>query len=386
MNSIPLGDLPLETFLSQYWQKKPLLIRNALPNFESPVSAEILAGLACEDGVESRLIIKNNESWQLQHGPFTDEIFSTLPESGWTLLVQAVDHYIPQAAELLEKFNFIPRWRIDDLMMSYASNGGGVGAHYDNYDVFLIQTGGQRQWQIGGIYNESSATNNELPVKILTDFQPTVSWTLNPGDILYLPPGIGHNGIALGDGCITCSVGFRAPSHSEILREYTDYIGDQLTESSRYQDPDLASQSNSGEISDQTLEKIEQILSQYLQNPEMISDWFGRYITTPKYQQLNDLEIHQSEHSYSQADLKNYFASNHYLVRNESSRFAFNLKEKHNHLYVDGVHIVTHANSNQLVELLCSNMKIYAEDFIHTHDNLSLLLNLLKRNSLYLME
>ena len=386
MNPIPLGDMPLEAFLSQYWQKKPLLIQNALPGIKSPVSADVLAGLACEEGVESRLIIKDNESWQLQHGPFNDEIFSTLPESDWTLLVQAVDHYIPQAAELLEKFNFIPRWRIDDLMMSYANNGGGVGAHYDNYDVFLVQTSGQRQWQVGGNYNDRSAINEELPVKILNDFQPTDTWILNPGDILYLPPGIGHNGTALGDGCITCSVGFRAPSHNEILREYTDYIGHQLSESFRYQDSDLASQSNSGEISAQTLEKIEQILSQYLQDPEKISDWFGRYITTPKYQQLNDLEIYQSEHSYSHAELIKHFSSSYCLARNESSRFAFKVKAQQNLLYVDGTHVETHTDSNQLVELLCCNIKIQAEDFAQTQVNLNLLLTLLNRNSLYFME
>ncbi len=386
MNAIPLGDMPLETFLSEYWQKKPLLIRGALPQIKSPVDADVLAGLACKDAVESRLIIKDGDSWELRHGPFSDEVFSTLPESDWTLLVQAVDHCIPKAAELLELFNFIPRWRIDDLMMSYASNGGGVGPHFDNYDVFLVQASGQRKWEVGDVYDDSSSIRKNLPVKILADFQVTQSWALNPGDILYVPPGVGHNGIAQGDGCITCSVGFRAPSHNEILREYTDYLGEQLTESLRYQDPDLISQNNTGEISCHTLEKVQQIISTYAQDSFVIRDWFGRYITTPKYQQVNDLEFPQSEHEYLMTELKTHLASNYCLIRNEGSRYAFTAEDKNYTLYVDGHHIQTQPDSNALIELLCRDIKTYPRDFTQNEDNLNLLLTLLNHSLLYLTE
>ena len=386
MNPTPLGGMSLDTFLSEYWQKKPLLIRSALPQIESPVDADVLAGLACEESVESRLIIKHGESWELKHGPFSDEIFSTLPEADWTLLVQAVDHYVPKAAELLEIFNFIPRWRIDDLMMSYANNGGGVGPHFDNYDVFLVQTSGQRKWEVGGIYDESSSTRENLPVKILDNFQATDCWVLEPGDILYVPPGFGHNGIAQGDGCITCSIGFRAPSHSEILREYTDYLGDRLAESLRYQDDDLTAQRNTGEISVRTLEKIQQILCDYAQDSNAISDWFGRYITTPKYQQVNDLEFNQSEHSYSLAELKNHLASDNCLIRNEGSRFAFKSEAKQTTLFVDGQAIETRPSSNKLIELLCSHISIHSEDFTQSEENLNLLLTLLNHSSLYLSQ
>ena len=382
----PLGNMSVDTFLSEYWQKKPLLIRNALAQVKSPVDADILAGLACEDSVESRLIIKEGESWQLQHGPFNDEIFSTLPKSNWTLLVQAVDLCIPEAAGLLELFNFIPRWRIDDLMMSYASNGGGVGPHFDNYDVFLIQSCGQRQWEVGGLYDETSSLCENLPVKILEEFQPTESWLLNPGDILYVPPGVGHNGTAQGDGCITCSVGFRAPSHNEILREYTDYLGDQLTESLRYQDANLITQKNSGEITSHTIKKIQQILSDYAQDTDAISGWFGRYITTPKYQQVNELEFNPSEHVYSAVALKEQLASNHCLIRNESSRFAFKENAKHNTLFVDGQLIDTQPSTNELIELLCKKIKIHPDEFAQSDDNLNLLLTLLNHSSLYLTE
>ncbi len=158
MNLMPLGEIPCEQFLAEYWQKKPLLIRNALPNVSSPVSAEILAGLACEDEIESRIVIQHQseKGWELKHGPFKESDFSTLPISHWTLLVQAVDHWNPEAAKFLELFTFIPRWRIDDLMISYACDGGGVGPHYDNYDVFLVQTSGKRKWETGGINNEGA--------------------------------------------------------------------------------------------------------------------------------------------------------------------------------------------------------------------------------------
>lgn len=388
----PLGDVPLDTFLSEYWQKKPLFIRNALPDVTSPVAADVLAGLACEEGVESRLIIQvDNEGdtenkWELKHGPFNDEIFSALPASHWTLLVQAVDHWIPEAAGLLELFNFMPRWRIDDLMMSYASDGGSVGPHYDNYDVFLIQTSGQRRWEIGGIYDDTSPRCENLPVTILSEFEALETWILEPGDILYLPPRVGHNGIAEGNDCMTCSVGFRAPSHSEILREYTDYLSENLSDTLRYEDQDLKPQSNPGKITTQTLNKIHHILRNYIDDKESINDWFGCYITTPKYGQADLMELDQDETTYSIKDLKSHLASGGVLVRNESSRFAFEVQNKKNILFVDGSRFDKLDNSNELIETLCSEIELSDESFAQSDDNLNLLLKLLQRGALYLAE
>ena len=384
----PLGEMPLDTFLSEYWQKKPLLIRNALPEIISPIAADVLAGLACEEGVESRLVIQGEteDEWDLKHGPFNDEIFSSLPESHWTLLVQAVDHWVPEAASLLELFNFIPRWRIDDLMMSYASDGGGVGPHYDNYDVFLVQTSGKRKWEIGGVYNETTPRRENLPVNILSEFEVLETWILEPGDILYVPPGIGHNGIAEGNDCMTCSVGFRAPSHSEILREYTDYIGENLSETLRYEDPDLKPQSNPGEITTQTLKKIHHILRKYIDDKASINDWFGGYITTPKYDQADLLDIDDTETPYRLEDLKKHLASGGLLVRNESSRFAFEVQNKKNILFVDGVRFDNLDDSNKLIETLCSEIELSDESFVQSDDNLNLLLKLLQRGAIYLAE
>jgi len=392
MKPFPLGDMPLETFLSEYWQKKPLLIRNGLPDLESPIAPDVLAGLACEEGVESRLLIQgeNDQKWELKHGPFNDEIFSQLPESHWTLLVQAVDHWIPEAGNLLNLFDFIPRWRIDDLMISYASDGGGVGPHFDNYDVFLVQTSGHRKWEIGGIYNEDSPLRPDMPVSILSKFEAIETWVLKAGDILYLPPGVGHNGIAEGNDCMTCSVGFRAPSHSEILREYTDYIGVNLSEALRYEDPDLIAQSNTGEITQQTLEKIQIILRKYTEDKELISQWFGQFVTTPKYQHADPLQAEDSENTYSIEDLKSHLASGGILVRNESSRFAFEVKADKNILFVDGSFIDPDDKDsndiNELIETLCTEIELSDESFVQTDDNLNLLLELLKRGAIYLAE
>ena len=383
MRSLPLGNMPLDTFLAEYWQKKPLLIRNGLVNPIPPLSAEELAGLACEQDIESRLIIndQDNDSWELIHGPLNDGAFASLPSSHWTLLVQAVDHWIPQAAQLLEQFNFIPRWRIDDLMMSYASDGGGVGPHFDYYDVFLVQTNGSRRWEVGGNYNDQAAFKENLPVKILKDFTPTDSWLLEPGDILYVPPGVGHNGIAQGDGCMTCSVGYRAPSHCDILREYTDYIGEQLPESLRYQDPDINYQANTGEISQQSINQLQEILKQYIEDKDVIRHWFGRYITTPKYS--GDQRIEQK---FSQNQLIQHLESGGVIQRNESSRFAYQIIDNEHHLYVDGEFIETENNNNDLIEILCSDITYTQSTFQTTAPNLNLLLRLLQCAALYIPE
>jgi len=392
MKTYPLGDMPLETFLSEYWQKKPLLIRNALPDFNSPIAPDVLAGLACEEGVESRLVIQGEteHDWELKHGPFNDEIFSQLPESHWTLIVQAVDHWVPEAGDLLNMFEFIPRWRIDDLMISYASDGGGVGPHYDNYDVFLVQTSGQRKWEIGAVYDETTPLRPSIPVSILSEFEAIETWTLEHGDILYVPPGIGHNGTAEGNDCMTCSVGFRAPSHSEILREYTDYVGENLSEALRYEDPDLIAQQNTGEITAQTLEKIQVILRKYTEDKESIGHWFGRYITTPKYQQSDPQELEESENTYSIVDIKSHLASGGILVRNESSRFAFEVKNDRNILFVDGSCFdpgdENSNDMNELIKTLCAEIELNDESFVQSDENLNVLLELLQCGALYLTE
>lgn len=387
MIDIPLGDVPLATFLSDYWQKKPLLIRAAIPNISSPIDADTLAGLACEEGSEARLVTyeKQTDDWHLAHGPFEHDTFARLPKTDWTLLVQAVDHWFPQATEFLQQFSFIPQWRIDDLMMSYASDGGGVGPHFDNYDVFLVQTDGRRRWEVGGICDSQTQLKEDVPLSLLAEFEPQHSWILDPGDLLYLPPGYSHCGTAVGDGCITCSVGFRAPSHAEMLQDYTDFLAENLNEAIRYTDEDLTPQDNPGQISAAALEKIHSVIQQHTNNINNVSNWFGRYITRQKYRN----QTHRSgedELTRIITQLREHLADGGIVCRNESSRFAFITEVEHHCLYVDGESYETYQADNEFIELLCNSLSFDESTLVLSNDNEKLLAELLSQEALYLVQ
>lgn len=276
------GRSPAE-FLEEYWQKKPLVIRGALPDFTSPLAPEELAGLACETDVTSRLILEKGGDypWQLKEGPFDEEDFLTLPETHWTVLVQEVDRLIPEVGALLEYFRFIPRWRIDDIMVSYAPTHGNVGPHIDNYDVFLLQGLGRREWQIGHapVEDETIAPNRD--VRMLADFTPDETVVLEPGDMLYLPPRIAHHGIALDDDCMTYSIGFRAPSHRRLIGDFVSDMLDTVDPDARYSDPDLTPTDHPGAIRPAARERVRTILRSLVDDDEAVDRWFGRYITEP---------------------------------------------------------------------------------------------------------
>ena len=278
-----LGGLTPREFLKQYWQKQPLLIRNAFPDIRPPLSAAELAGLACEEGVEARLIEQTRKApgWKLRHGPFLHKDFRKLPKSRWTLLVQDVDKHVPSVAEYLEPFRFIPGWRIDDVMISYAADGGGVGPHVDAYDVFLLQAEGMRRWDISRLPQpEHSAPG--LDLKQVKAFVPEESWLLMPGDMLYLPPGVAHHGTAFGD-CMTYSIGFRAPSQAEMLADFSALLMESADVHAHYADPDLLPASNPGELPLEARARARQMLRQHLRpSDEELDIWFGRFMTEPK--------------------------------------------------------------------------------------------------------
>ncbi|WP_423898604.1 JmjC domain-containing protein [Candidatus Pelagadaptatus aseana] len=290
-----LGNIPVETFIKDYWQQKPLLIRQAFPDYQSPISADELAGLALEDEIESRIIIEHGKTpWELLRGPFDETVFSQLPKSQWTLLVQSVDQWLPEIAELLDHFRFIPNWRLDDIMISYATDGGSVGPHYDQYDVFLLQAQGKRHWQIGQMCNQQSPCLEGTELHILQEFHRTDDWVLEPGDMLYLPPQLAHLGQAVGDDCMTFSVGFRAPSHADLLTDFMEEQLSELTEDDRFGDAGFDFNPNCGEISEQAIEQVKAILTSKLSDTAAIRQWFGRYMTTPKepsdgFSELEDL-------------------------------------------------------------------------------------------------
>jgi 50S ribosomal protein L16 3-hydroxylase len=276
----PLG-MPSAQFLRDYWQKKPLLIRNAFPDFESPIQPEDLAGLSCEEGTLSRIVAHDRarDTWLLRHGPFDEAMFPDMPHHDWTLLVQDVDKWDADVAALLDAFGFLPRWRIDDIMVSFAAPGGSVGAHVDQYDVFLLQALGHRRWQIDANDNPPTEFRNDVDLKLLREFHPTHEWLLRPGDMLYLPPGVPHHGVAE-DACLTFSLGMRAPSAAELLGDFVDTLAADADESLRYRDPDLTPAGDSAEIDADAMRRaVEALNALRMNDPDRIGDWFGRFIT-----------------------------------------------------------------------------------------------------------
>ena len=277
----PLG-MPAADFLRDYWQKRPLLIRNAFPGFESPISPEDLAGLACEELALSRIVAhdRTRDAWQLSTGPFPEELFPTLPNHNWTLLVQDVDKWDADVAGLLPAFSFLPRWRIDDIMVSFAAPGGSVGAHVDQYDVFLLQAQGHRRWQVDASPNPPLEFRDDVELKLLRQFTPTHDWVLGPGDMLYLPPGVPHHGVAE-DACLTFSVGMRAPSAAELLGDFVDTLAADADDAVRYADPDLVPPEDPNEIDAPAMQRALAALNALRMNdPDRLGDWFGRFITT----------------------------------------------------------------------------------------------------------
>lgn len=262
-------------FLKRYWQKRPCLIRAALPiSFLSFTRGQIFT-LACRRMVESRLVLERGGDypWQVIHGPQRRQILKQLPQSHWTVLVQHADLHLGRGAELLNRFSFIPNWRVDDLMLSFAPAGGGIGPHVDSYDVFLVQATGRRRWQVSSRPCTAENLIPGLDLRILADFRPDVEWVLEPGDMLYLPPGIAHSGIALED-CITASVGFRAPTPAELLARFVDDLD---PDSKRFRDPGRLPAIHPGELTDTDLCKIRELLRNTLKDDRAIDVWFARW-------------------------------------------------------------------------------------------------------------
>jgi 50S ribosomal protein L16 3-hydroxylase len=274
-----LGGLSPAHFLRDYWHKRPLLIKNAMPDFAGLLSAAEMQTLAGREDVESRLIQGSGLKWQLDHGPFRKADFKRLPKTDWTLLVQSLDHLMPEAAALLARFDFIPHARLDDLMVSYAAPGGSVGPHFDSYDVFLLQGTGHRRWQISA--QSDLSLIDDVPLKILRQFKPEEEWLLGPGDMLYLPPHYAHHGVAM-DVCMTYSIGFRAPSAQELAHAFLVHIQDTLHIEGQYADPDLRLQSHPAEISRAMLEQIEAMIARIQWGPADIAQFAGRYLSDPK--------------------------------------------------------------------------------------------------------
>ncbi|MGF2685265.1 JmjC domain-containing protein [Marinobacter sp. DUT-3] len=378
-----LGGISAADFLRDYWQKKPLVIRQAFPGFQCPVSADELAGLACEEGVESRIVIEddNDKPWQLHNGPFSPDRFSTLPDQDWTLLVQGLDHWVPDIADLLDNFRFVPNWRLDDIMASYAPKGGSVGPHYDQYDVFLLQAQGHRRWTFGGHCDHTTPRVEGTPLRILSSWDGEETVTLAPGDMLYLPPGIGHHGVAE-DDCITLSIGFRAPTIDDILTGFTDFLCSQSDAADHLNDPDLRVQDNPGTIAPEVIDRLEGVIREKLSDRRQLSLWFGQYATIPKSMDI----VVPSDEPIAPEVFRDLVLDGAQLRWNEGSRFAYHELEDETALFVDGEQYLLRGDARPLAPLLCAGARINMEALAPLSEDeaiCGLLSNLYNQGSVY---
>ena len=340
----------VDLFLRDYWQRRPLLIRNSWSAWRNPLEPDELAGLACEEGVESRLITQGAAGLKMESGPFAEARFGELEDSPWTLLVQAVDHHAPEVAELIEPFRFIPNWRIDDVMVSYATEGGGVGPHYDQYDVFLIQGLGKRRWRVGPRCDSATPLVPHEDLRLIADFDAADEWILEPGDILYVPPCYAHDGTAVSDDCMTYSIGFRAPSVAELVEGWSGHQADGLTEEERYADPGLAIQANAGEITGPALDRLHEITMKALSDRDAFARWFGLYNSLPKYAETD----WRPDEPIDEQELEALLALGTPLRRNPASRFAFIREGGGVLLFVDGRCFEQEGDTATLVEQLAA--------------------------------
>lgn len=314
-----LAGIDIEEFLRTCWQRQPVLLRGAFPQWRNPLDPDELAGLACEEGIESRLVVGQGAELSVEHGPLAEDRFATLGAVPWTLLVQAVDHHVPDVAALVEPFRFVPDWRIDDVMVSYATDGGGVGPHFDQYDVFLVQGLGRRRWRTGPRCTARTPLLPHEDLRLLAGFEPTGDWVLEPGDVLYVPPGFAHDGVAVGDDCMTYSIGFRAPSRADLLEGWSEHLAGVIDEDDRYADPGLARQPHPGEIGADALDRLHAMVVEAVSDRAGFARWFGAWTTRPKYAEAD----WRPEEMADRKALRARLDAGEPLLRNPASRFAF---------------------------------------------------------------
>tara|TARA_B110000091_G_scaffold1772_1_gene1675 strand:- start:917 stop:2047 length:1131 start_codon:yes stop_codon:yes gene_type:complete len=347
-------------FLSDYWQKKPVCIRNGVAFQEALIAVDELAGLALEPEVESRLIENKGDvkNWQVIHGPLVEADFNKERDFPWTLLVQGVDCFVPQVHDFLAKFRFVPSWRLDDIMISYATQGAGVGAHFDRYDVFLIQGEGQRQWQIGQACSENSALMAHDQLCLLQNFDVHQEFILNPGDLLYIPPLIAHKGVAMSDACVTYSVGFRSPSYGDVLASFADERSTDISADLRLKDQGFASKS--GEISAMDIAALMQFMQAQI-TPENVAQWFGKHSTEAKYPALD-----MSEEAMDQAELEAIIKDGYGVLRvSEGVRLAYTWQGDGGlTLFVQGEALPCPPDATVFIEAIANQWVLEVEDIV----------------------
>ena len=294
-------------FLATYWQKKPVVIKQGFKDFVDPITPDELAGLAMENETDSRLVSQDNDKWQVSHGPF--ESFDHLGETHWSLLVQAVDHWHAPSAALMQPFRALPDWRMDDLMVSFSVPGGGVGPHLDQYDVFIIQGSGRRRWRVGN----NLQIKQHCPHPDLLQVEPfdaIIDEVLEPGDIVYIPPGFPHDGYSL-ENALNYSVGFRAPSGKELLSSFADFALANEIGTHRYSDPQIKTRSNPSDILPTETEAIRGMMLGLISEPAHFNQWFGEFIS----QSRHELDIAPPEPPYQPDEILDALQQGDILTR-----------------------------------------------------------------------
>ncbi len=373
--------LPVAKFLREYWQKKPLLIRQAFPNYQAPLTPEDLAGLACEEAALSRLVIhdRKKDSWTLRNGPFAEKEFPKLGKKDWTLLVQDMDKWDRDVRALLAHFHFLPAWRVDDIMISFAAPGGSVGPHVDQYDVFLLQAQGHRRWQIDTHPDAPRGFRPDVELKLLQRFTPSHEWVLGPGDMLYLPPGVPHHGEAV-DACMTFSVGMRAPSQAELIVDLAEELAGALPDEARYTDPGLETVDDPFEIDAAALARVDVALAAWQKmTPAQKSDWFGRYIT--RYRSSG--EITAAAKTPDLAAVATALAKGGTLLRHPFVRSAWARQGKQARLFVNGESFAMGLAS---AKLLASRDQVDEASFAHLDDDARAALEMLLQRGHYQLQ
>lgn len=361
---INFQDVSLAEFLNDYWQKKPLIFRKALPQFINPLSPDELAGLALEEDVESRIVFETPEKtpqWHLKRGPFSEQDFATLPKTHWTLLVQGVDRLVPEVYGLLDQFNFIPQWRIDDVMISFATLQGSVGPHYDNYDVFLYQAQGRREWRLTTQECHPDNCIQDLELRIMNHFSVEECIVLEEGDMLYLPPHVGHYGISLSEECMTYSFGYRSYQGQEIVDSLSDYVSEADAFKALYQDPNWSHLKNTSELTPSSWQQAQKLLEQLIHNEALMQSWFGCFATRLDQHAEQQLPFPlEDDEIIALADFIKELRHGVPLMRDASCRFAYIGPQ----LYINGCAWETSEVSPELLALVANHRFLNSEQLL----------------------
>ncbi|MFY8273444.1 JmjC domain-containing protein [Pseudoalteromonas sp. SSDWG2] len=360
MYTLHINDLTQQEFLSQYWQKKPLLIKGGFKSFEDPLEPDELAGLAMEEGIESR-IVTNHDGWQCTNGPFED--FSPLSNENATLLVQAVDHWHPDAAQLLEPFRFIPNWRIDDLMVSYSTVGGGVGPHLDQYDVFIIQGLGKRHWRVGNVDKSIQQFSANKGLLQVGQFDAVIDVILEPGDILYIPPSAPHEGYAT-EAAMNYSVGFRAPNQTDLLSAFADHLIDHDLGQSRYTDASLTLRDSCGQLQQNEIEHLRALVTDAINDDDVFLRFIAEHISAPKH----DKDLLPLDDEIDESSVSNYLHNYPYLYKAGGLRCIYIEQDESVMLGVEGHSFNMPIMHLTAVQALCDQPQVQTPLILeHTH-------------------